>query len=103
MQSAQNLMSSFEFIASLMSILIGHRDVFARHRANGSSWGTFPAGVVRSVCRAICASCWRRSHYQPTRLRSVLRVVPTGNNAGVGTSGEKVFGRKHDDDLTGLV
>src|SRR5207247_53396 len=43
------------------------------------------------------ASCWRRSHSQPTRLRSVFRVVPTGHNAGVGISCEKVFGRKRDD------
>jgi hypothetical protein len=80
-------------------LLSVHRDVFARHRANGSSWGTFAAGMVRSVRRAICAPCRRGSHCQPTRLRSLLCVVPIDHNARVGTSGEKVSGRKRDDTL----
>ncbi len=145
MQNAQNLMSSFEFIAALMSIIIGlgvtnllagagrafyrrkenpldevhivltvatllllvlqwwvtfrwntevnplparplgsgrtpgplrteprrllfhlHRDVFARRRANGSSWRTFSTGVVCAVRGAICAARRRRPHCQPT-------------------------------------
>jgi hypothetical protein len=43
-----------------------HCDVFARRRANGSSWRTFSASVVRAVRRAICATRRRRPHCQPT-------------------------------------
>jgi hypothetical protein len=47
---------------------IFHRDVFPRHRANGSSWRTFPADMVRPVHRAIRATCRRRSYCRPARL-----------------------------------
>src|SRR5207249_10491035 len=43
-----------------------HRDVFARRRANGSSWRTFSTGVVCAVRGAICAARRRRPHCQPT-------------------------------------
>src|SRR4029078_3947964 len=55
--------------------------------------------MVRSVRGALCGSCWCRSGYPPARLRSVLRLVPTGHTGGVGTSREKVFGRKRDASL----
>jgi hypothetical protein len=61
-----------------------HCDVFARHRANGSSRRTFSASVVRAVRRTICATRRRRSLCAPTRLRSVFCVVPASHAASVG-------------------
>src|SRR5205814_4542786 len=51
--------------------------------------------------RSIRATCRRRSHCRPTRLRSVLRVVPTCHAASVGTGGQKISRRKRDNTLNG--
>src|SRR5438874_6731447 len=56
----------------LRVLLHVHCDVFARHRANGSSRRTFSASVVRAVRRTKCATGRRRSLCAPTRLRSIF-------------------------------
>src|ERR1700751_2927421 len=100
MQNAQNLMSSFEFIAALMSIIIG-LGVTNLLAGDGRAFYRRKENPLDEVHIVLTVATLLLLVLRWWVTRSVLRVVPTCHASSVGIGGQKISGRKRDNTLNG--